>query len=350
MSEMRKRPKAQIPERMIVQQDPDNYYQVTQREGKEDWVTMCCDIAEDNIKYADEQLALGRAATARYFYGAASSMYMLSGYGLTELTEEKLNIYGKHVEYAKKFASMSPFINFEHIEFPYKDYKMDCYLVTPKNMKPNTPMIIMVPGATAFKDSYIKNCDGMGAAGYAALYVDGPGQGVTRFFNNGYLEVELEKAYSQIIDWVKEDGRFGKIAIIGGSTGGYYVARAAAADKRIDLCVINGGSYAPAEILNYSPEYRHKFAVLSGVKDEEMDDIFPKMTMEGLADKITCPLLIMHGEADDIFSVNSVRRIYEEAASEDKTFVAFPGAWHCCVRASSKSVRLQQDWLREHLK
>ena len=65
MSEMRKRPKAQIPERMIVQQDPDNYYQVTQREGKEDWVTMCCDIAEDNIKYADEQLALGRAATAR---------------------------------------------------------------------------------------------------------------------------------------------------------------------------------------------------------------------------------------------------------------------------------------------
>ena len=347
VQEMRKRPKGQPEVRLIGSCDNDDYHRIRAREDKEDWVFLCEELGDADIRYAEEQIALKRMVTGRYFYTAALSMYMLAGYGLTEITEEKLKLYSKQVDAARRFAAIGP-NSFEYVKIPYKNYDMDGWLVTPKVMRPEQPIVLMIPGATAFKDSFVRGADGWLMNGFAVLIMDGPGQGTTRFFNNGYLEVEVENAYSKMVDFIKADGRFGKICIYGGSTGGYYVIRAAAVDKRIDLCIANGGSYAPVEILDYSMDYRHKFAVLSGVTDDEMDDIFKKMTLDGFADQVECPLLVLHGEADDIFKVESAKRIYDEAKSKDKTFVAYPDAWHCCAGSGSKAMRLTMDWLNEH--
>ena len=348
MSEMRKRPKAQVEVRLIGSMDNDDYHKLRAREEKEDWVFLCEELGDADVKYAEEQLALKRMVTGRYYYTAALSMYMLAGYGLADITEEKLRLYRKQVDAAKSFSVIGP-NSYQYIQIPYKNYQMDGWLVTPRVMKPEQPIILMIPGATAFKDSFVRGADGWLMSGFAVLIMDGPGQGTTRFFNNGYLEVELENAYAKMVDYIKADGRFGKIAIYGGSTGGYYVIRAAATDKRIDVCLINGGSYAPVEILDYSMEYRHKYAVLAGISDNEMDEMFKKMTLEGFADKVECPLMVMHGGADPIFKVESAKRIYDEAKSKDKTFVAYPGAWHCCAGEGTKAVRLTLDWLGEHL-
>lgn len=151
-------------------------------------------------------------------------MYGLAQYGLTNITNEKLALYHKMNECNRKYAKLAT-PAWQEVKVPYRDYVMDGWLALPRVLKPENPIVISIAGATAFKDKAIHGVEGHLASGRAVLLIDGLGQGTTRFFNDGFLEVELEKAYSKMIDFVKADGRFGKIAITGGSTGGYYVAR-----------------------------------------------------------------------------------------------------------------------------
>jgi dipeptidyl aminopeptidase/acylaminoacyl peptidase len=345
----RVRPAGQVEERLTQTVDLDDYHKIRKREHSEDWVFLCQELADRDYEYAEQQLKLGRKATARYFFSAANGAYMLAQYGLTDPTEEKLRIYQRMVDCSQQFAALGPNL-FEPVAIPYKDYEMDGWLVTPRAIRPGQPIVLMIPGATAFKDSFIRGMDGWLMSGVAVLLMDGPGQGTTRFFNNGYLEVEVENAYSKMIDFIEADGRFGKIGVYGGSTGGYYVARVAGTDKRVQFCAINGGSYYPAEIVDYSAEYRHKFAVLYGVEDAGMDAIFPRMTLEGFAENIECPLLIQHGGDDPLFKLESAKKIYDVARSADKTFISYPGAWHCCAGEGTRAVRLMLDWLSEHVR
>lgn len=349
--DLRKRPKAQTPERIRRCIDVDDYKKLFDREEGADWPLLCKDLADADRQYAEEQLALGRKGTAKYFYGAASYLYELGQYGFTDLVEEKLSLYKNHVECTEKYGRLGMELGQYHwdkVEIPYKGYEMDGYMITPVKMRSQNPILLVIPGATEFKDNFIKNFEPIVARGMAVLIVDGPGQGTTRFFRNGCLEVEVEKAYSKMIDYIEADGRFGKISVMGISTGGYYVPRVAGRDKRIAGCIINGGTYYPEEILNNFPGYRHKFAVLFGMTDEEIDSILPTMTLEGFAEEIHCPLLILHGEEDPIFPVGSARKIYDVAKSKDKTFISYPNAFHCCGGEISKAWHLLNDWLCEH--
>lgn len=342
----RKRPHAQVDGRLFGSIDGEDLQKVLKREKNEDWVFLCSELGDADLKYAQEQLSLRYISTARYYFWAAGAMYGLAQYGLTDPTEEKLYLYKKMNECNQQYGklAMPPW---QEVKIPYKDYDMDGWLMLPRNLIPKNPILLMIGGATAFKDQAVRGIEGYLMSGVAVLFMDGPGQGTTRFFNNGFLEVEVENAYSKMINFIEADGRFGKIGIQGGSTGGYYVARAAATDKRIAACGCSSSSYAPMEILNYQYEYRHKFAVLCGVTDDEMDDLFPKMTMEGLANKIECPLCIVHGQADPIFLEVSARKVFDEAKSQDKIFMAYPGAWHC---GGPKAMRFLADWMIQHLK
>jgi dienelactone hydrolase len=196
--------------------------------------------------------------------------------------------------------------------------------------------------------------------------MDGPGQGVTLYFNKGCLDVENEKAHQVMLDFIEKDSRLDKnrIGILGSSTGGYFVARTAGTDKRIKACIVWGGSYSPMEIVTgfqvegvpprqppHGPLYMRKFCILFGTApDTLMKDLFPKMTMKGLAEKIMCPLLIIHGAADPIFSAAGVQRIHDEAKSKDKTIKVYPGGWHCAAGYETEVVCLMVDWMEEHLK
>ena len=352
MTANRPRPKAQVAERLLSGGiNFNDYFKLVKRtdENGEDWPATCEAMGDADFAYAEEQEKLGRTDTARFFFNAAQTLYRAGQYDLSELTDEKLRIYHKLDESTRRAAKLyNP--PWEEIRIPYKGYEMEGWLMLPQNMKPNNPILLMIPGATGFKEEYITQCAPHVERGTAVLLMDGPGQGTTLYFNKGYLEVEVEKAYSVMIDWIKADGRFGKIGIQGGSSGGYYVPRAAATDKRIEACAINGGTYYQEGILDFNYVYRHKFATLFGVEDDEMDKIFPQMNLEGLCDKITCPILIVNGDKDPIANPKWSVKIYEEVSSADKTIKLYPGGWHCSVGYDNEAFRYMADWMAEHLR
>lgn len=348
----RMKPPAQLDSRMLAGGvDYLDYLRLQKRciQGEEDWVQVCESLGDYNYNHAKKELEKGHTLTAKYFFMAASAVYRVGQYGLNELNEEKLRIYHKVDESVACYTKLyDP--PMEKVTIPYKDYNMEGWLLLPKHIKDTCPVVLMIPGATGFKEEFILQAQNMVDRGLAVLLMDGPGQGTTLYFNKGYLEVNIENAYSKMIDFLEKDNRFSDVGVIGGSTGGYYVPRVAAVDKRVKACVLNSGSYYPQEICDFAPIYNHKFALLCGVSDEEMNELWPKMTLEGIAEKIECPLLVAHSDTDPIFSLKGVQRIYDEAKSKDKEMKIYKGTWHCAGGMESEAFRYMADWLADHLK
>src|SRR3970282_502609 len=72
-------------------------------------------------------------------------------------------------------------------------------------------------------------------------------------------------------------------------------------------------------------------------------------TLAGVAGKIECPLLVVHGENDRIVPLDSARRLYDAAGSKRKTLKIFTaaegGAEHCQVDNRQVGVDYIADWL-----
>jgi dipeptidyl aminopeptidase/acylaminoacyl peptidase len=350
-AEGRERPVAQVPSRLLSGGVDDcDYLRLQERTeaAGEDWVAVCEELGDAASQHATAELQRGHRLTARRFFRNAEALYRVGQYGITELTEEKVRLYRKLTDsFARAAALADPPL--EEVNIPYKGYAMHGWIQLPATLRPRNPIVIVIPGATGFKEETAAEAQLMVDRGLAVLNIDGPGQGVTCYFNGGHLQLEVEDAYRTMADYLEADGRFGRIAISGRSTGGYYVARAAATDPRLRACVVNGGSYEPGELLRARPWYLRKFAILYGTDEVTAMAMVARMTLAGLAPRIQCPLLVVHGEEDPIFTVAGVRRLHDEAGSTDKELRLYPDAGHCANGRETEAYNGMADWLADRL-
>ncbi len=87
---------------------------------------------------------------------------------------------------------------------------------------------------------------------------------------------------------------------------------------------------------------------------EEAVEVFQKFTLEGVAEQITCPLLIVHGENDRQVGLAQAEMTYEAAVNspkrELKVFtLADTGAEHCQVDNTDMFVDYAAHWVAETL-
>src|SRR4030067_1573750 len=128
------------------------------------------------------------------------------------------------------------------------------------------------------------------------------------------------------------------------SMGGYYAPRAAAFEKRLKCCVAWGASWDADGVLGgYFESGTGEIAsvppfqllwVLGKKTTEEGLAYAKKYTLEGVADKITCPLLVVHGENDRQVPLFHAEKTMEAAVnSPGKKLKVFTlsegGAEHC---------------------
>ncbi len=75
--------------------------------------------------------------------------------------------------------------------------------------------------------------------------------------------------------------------------------------------------------------------------------------LDGAVQKMTCPLLVVHGEDDPLVPFESVNRLYEESGSADKELKVFTaeegGAQHCQVDDRQAGVDYIADWIGERV-
>ena len=98
---------------------------------------------------------------------------------------------------------------------------------------------------------------------------------------------------------------------------------------------------------------KHFVWLLSAKDAPDARERAKKFRLEGVVDRIRCPLFIAHGEEDVQVNVSHARRMYEAAACEKQLKVftrAETGETHCQIDNLPIAHRYMFDWLEEKMK
>src|SRR5207244_10947907 len=85
-------------------------------------------------------------------------------------------------------------------------------------------------------------------------------------------------------------------------------------------------------------------------KSRDENEPFEKaktLTLRGVLDKVTCPLLVIHGARDRLFPPEQAERIAREARKA--TLLMYPDGNHVCNNIPYKYRPAMADWMREQL-
>ncbi len=356
MTEQRKIPKTQTFNRMLARGiDHTDYAKMVQRvENGEDHVQVCEDLGDKSYSYAEEELKKGHKNTAKIFFMKAASLYRIGAYEIIYFTDEKIRIYEKELDSFSRGIKLYENMKAEKVEIPYKGSKMYGWMLIPNQAPKDVPVIVTTAGITGFKEEVNSVAMMMVERGFAVLNMDGPGQGESFYRNKCYLEIETQEAHNVIMDFILSRSDVGnQIALYGLCFGGHLVARTAGYfPNKVAACVSVGGGYIMKEALRFNRAFLDITALRLGKEDEVeyvRHHLAPQFNLEGIAEKITCPLLIIHNDPDPLIKAQNVKRLYEEAASPDKTFRLYPGSDHNAHNDNTEATTYVVDWLADRL-
>jgi 2,6-dihydroxypseudooxynicotine hydrolase len=186
--------------------------------------------------------------------------------------------------------------------------------------------------------------------GMATLAIDGPGQGEAEY----ELPIcpEYEQPVAAIIDWVamRRDLDADAIGLWGVSLGGYYAPRAAAFERRIKACIALSGPFDWFAAWDRLPQLtRDVFRLRSHARDEaEALAVGKRMSLAGLAEKITCPLYIVAGKRDSVVPWEGALRLSQEAKGPVELVMVEDGN-HVVNNRPYRYRTQSADWLAQRL-
>ena len=211
------------------------------------------------------------------------------------------------------------------------------------------PVVILIGGLDLVKEELQQVADYFLDRGMAALALDGPGQGETGLTLK--IEPASEKPIGAAIDFLESmpDVDVGRLGIYGQSLGGYYVVRAAAFETRIKAGVESAGPYAIADHWEHLPPmtragYQYRLGASSSTDALER---ISQLDLTGVAEKVACPLLVLHGTADEVVPFAHGERIAREA--KNATFRKYENGNHSLSNRHFEVRTGLADWLAQQI-
>jgi dienelactone hydrolase len=206
------------------------------------------------------------------------------------------------------------------------------------------------------------------ARGIATLMVDHPGVGAALRLQGLSMNYDSERWATAALDWLarRHDVDVHRVGVVAMSLGGYYAPRAAAFEKRLAACVAWGarfdnlGSHGrilrdPNAARSVTGWVEHALRYYGATTTDEAYEKIAKMTLEGVAARITCPLLVVHGANDRQVPLEQAERTVREAVNspraELRVFSAEEGgADHVGGDLFSSTIDCIADWTAEVLR
>lgn len=258
------------------------------------------------------------------------------------------------------------------VRIPYEDTTLPGYLFLADDSGRPRPTVIHHGGYdSTLEEDYLATAAGALRRGYHVLAVDGPGQDSTVREQGLHFRPDWEAVVTPIVDVAltlpEVDGD--RLVLVGTSLGGYLAARAAAFEHRLAACVLHDGVYdvhaAVATIVEGAAEQAGsldaaiaasvalRWAVRNGRWTFGVDDAEAVVTatkaytLDGIADRITCPTLVLDAENDQFFAGQPERVL--AALTCPAELVVFPedegGGEHCHEGAVALFHQRTFDWL-----
>ncbi|MBI2756784.1 MAG: alpha/beta fold hydrolase [Chloroflexi bacterium] len=249
--------------------------------------------------------------------------------------------------YDRGLSSLSP--PGEKVFIPYQGVRLGALLRRPPGVQ-RPPVVVLLPGLDSTKEELQPVAEYFLERGLATLAVDGPGQGETEA--QLPIEAAWERPIGAILDFLGEQANdldADRVGCYGISLGGYYVIRAAAFEPRLKAVVDNAGPYAMSEYwANLPPMTRATLQHRTGAGNpEDALQRTRQLDLSGIAERVQCPLLVIHGTADPIIPFSDAERIAREAPNVQ--LMRFENGNHGCTNYLFQSRSGAADWLAEHL-
>ena len=314
-------------------------------------------------KLADAADAAGRRMSAGSAYLRAG-MYYFTAERFIAPVAEKREVGRRAIECQTK-GILRRYPNVERVEVPYERTTLPALLMKAPGAASRAPAMVAFDGLDNCKEmSVLFNGLEFAARGWHTLAIDGPGQGESLRLRDVKTRHDYEAAGTAAYEWIAARPEVDpkRVAVMGYSFGGYYAPRIVAFEKRYCACVAFGAMYWSMETwvdgirravrtdAKTSAQSHFQVPWAFGAKDlDAAVEMAKQFNLAGVAGRIECPLLVVHGENDRIVPLDSAKQLYEAAGSKRKhlkVFTAAEGAAeHCQVDNRPFGVDYIADWL-----
>lgn len=256
----------------------------------------------------------------------------------------------------------------ERVEVPYEGTSMPALFVPAQGTGgAPTRTMIYFDGFDICKElMWLALRDALAVRGVHCLIVDTPGVGEMLRLRGVPSRYDYEVPAAACVDYLqtRPDVDANRIGIMAISLGGYYAPRAAAFEKRLKCCVAWGAQWDYHAVWERRRSLRPDSPVsvpafqlpwVMGTPDfESAMEKLKDFTLAGVMEKITCPLLIVHGENDRQVYLEDAQRAFAAATGtavkELKVFTAEEGGdQHCQLDNRSLAIDYICDWIADHL-
>ena len=319
-------------------------------------------MADKTLVRAEDEDARGHRLTAAEAY-VRSAMYRYTSERFVHPDDPRnAASYAKLItDYLKGMQRLMP--GMERVEVPYVDGgALPAYWIPPQGGGKG-PVVVFFDGLDASKESTVLwGGASLAARGIGVLCVDGPGQGealrLRKIPSRPDYEVAGTAAFEFIAAHPRVDAK--RIGIQAMSMGGYYAPRIAAFEQRYAACFAWGAHFDYHEVwLKRRKVLESGGTVASSAMWQlpwvlgaaDMDSAMKKCeayTLAGVAEKIRMPMMITHGQDDNIVPVEMAHRLYAACGSQQKTLKIFTvedgGSQHCIIDNLPLISSFMADW------
>jgi alpha-beta hydrolase superfamily lysophospholipase len=325
---------------------------------REEWSAMADRVA----KVADTAAAEGRQITAGNHYMRAANYYYSAERFMTP-GDEKMAMYRKALRcWHAAIERLHPEI--ERVEVPYEGKSLPAYFLRAPGPGRKRTVVLFDGMDNAKEMSVIFAGIDFAKRGINTLAIDGPGQSealrLRQIHSRPDYEVAGRAAYDYVAALPEVDPQ--KVVVMGYSFGGYHAPRVAGMDKRYAGCVALGAMHwdmhawqadikarlAADPRSSFSSSFQFRWVI--GAPDNATAlEWAKKFSLEGIAQQIECPVLILHGEDDRVVALQEAKTLYEKVGAKNKTLKIFTaeegGTEHCQVDNRQLGIDYVGDWI-----
>jgi 2,6-dihydroxypseudooxynicotine hydrolase len=312
-----------------------------------DWGPEWMETARVHEAMGERAWEEGRRLSAVGHFLSAARLYHLSYF--LSVDDEAAHAHGlaKMLEcHDRVLPYMEPAT--EKISIPFPEADLAGLLSIPPGDGPH-PVVILLPGLDSTKEQRHGGRGSLLRRGMAVLSLDGPGQGEI----SPLLPIrhDYEVAASAAIDALASRTNLDttRVGLIGASLGGYYACRVAAFEPRVIAAVANCGPYRWIDCWDELPAVtRGAFRKYSwSSSDKQAREKAQALDLTGVAEKITQPLVVVHGMLDPLIGVDHAQRIASQA--RNATLITVDDATHGVSNLSSRFAPWVDDWMAQRL-
>lgn len=331
------------------------------------WVKAWCALGDRSTRQAGADVTAGHRRSAGRKHLRAALYYLMAERPVSPRHALKFEIYGSAMTAFRAGVEMrgDPA---EFVEIPYGGAKLPAIFVRASSVGP-APCIIQFNGFDWVKEfNYLIAAEEYARRGIASLFCDQPGSGGALRLHGLAGDPESEKPAAACIDYLmtRRDVDPARIGIQAASLGGYYAPRAAAFEKRLACCVAQGAFFDAGEVMAMRAAHGERYARSVPEVDDQLTWVagagsmpealgfLKRLTLKGVAERITCPLLVMHGGADRQIPIDHGQKTYDAAirSTNRKLVVLGPedgGVEHCSIDNIPLATEIAADWIADVL-